>query len=416
MIKINWKIVTGTVVCLMMLIIAAMTYDTNDAGYRTVVQYPWGTMKVQFDPGWYLKLGGGTTVYPDALTMDFDEDKAASGAIIDQPGIPVQYGDGGMGTVFGKARFNLPNDKEAMLLLHREARGAKGVAYKVIQPVVKEAANQTAGLMNSADAYQSKRGIFTQWTKSQITEGLFQTESETKWVKDEVTGKSTSKQVAVIKTKDNKALHYTPDLQRYRITLATFQMNKPHFEPKTMEQIAKKRDAENAIITAKANAEKAKQDALTIEEQGKADLMKVRYAKLKEKEAAIVDAERKKETAVINAAQKVEVAQQYRDEMEQRKLAAEEIKQEQILLGEGEAARKKLVMEADGALAQKLQTYENVNRIWAEMAGKQKWVPEIQYGVTGDSSNGATTMMDLLATKAARDLALDMKVTKEVTE
>ena len=50
-----------------------------------------------------------------------------------------------------------------------------------------------------------------------------------------------------------------------------------------------------AIITAKANAERARQDAITAEEQGKAAVMKAKYEKEVEKERAIVDAKKIKE-------------------------------------------------------------------------------------------------------------------------
>ena len=88
-----------------------------------------------------------------------------------------------------------------------------------------------------------------------------------------------------------------------------------------------------AIITAKANAERARQDAITAEEQGKAAVMKAKYEKEVEKERAIVDAQKMKQVAVISAAQKVDVAEQTKLEAEQKKLAANEYKQEQVLRG-----------------------------------------------------------------------------------
>ena len=65
------------------------------------------------------------------------------------------------------------------------------------------------------------------------------------------------------------------------------------------------------------------------------------------------------------------VASQSRLEAEQKKLAAAEYKQEQTLRGEGDAAYKRLVMKADGALQQKLDAYIRVNARYAE-AGKAK--------------------------------------------
>jgi hypothetical protein len=46
-----------------------------------------------------------------------------------------------------------------------------------------------------------------------------------------------------------------------------------------LEQISRKREATMGIITAKADAERSRQEALTVEEQGKKNVMVDRYAK-----------------------------------------------------------------------------------------------------------------------------------------
>jgi hypothetical protein len=124
-----------------------------------------------------------------------------------------------------------------------------------------------------------------------------------------------------------------------------------------------------------------------------------------------VDAERAKEVAVIAAEKAVEVARQQKLEAEQKKLAAVEYKQEQIFRGEGDGAYKRLVIEADGALAQKLATYERVMGRFASAVEKQKWVPEVQMGGEGGSGGAnAMTLIELMGVKAAKDLALDMSI------
>ena len=101
---------------------------------------------------------------------------------------------------------------------------------------------------------------------------------------------------------------------------------------------------------------------------------------------------------------------QQRIEAEQKKLAAVEYKQEQTLRGEGDAAYKRLVMQADGALAQKLATYEAVMGKFATEFGKQKWVPEIAMGsASGTQVGQAAQFIELLTVKAAKDLQLNLK-------
>ena len=82
--------------------------------------------------------------------------------------------------------------------------------------------------------------------------------------------------------------------------------------------------------------------------------------------------------------------------------------------GEGDGAYKRLVIEADGALAQKLETYETVMGRFAEAIEKQKWVPEVQMGADSgtDGGSNAMTLIEMMSVKAAKNLALDMSVKK----
>lgn len=69
-------------------------------------------------------------------------------------------------------------------------------------------------------------------------------------------------------------------------------------------------------------------------------------------------------------------------------------------------------MVADGALQQKLDTYLQVQTVWANAVANYKgnWVPTTVMGGAsgGNSGNGANTLIDLLSAKTANDLALDM--------
>lgn len=411
----NVKIFAPIIIVIAALLL--MSAGINDAGNRTVVQYPTGKLLVKFTPGIYMKWFGTTSIYRDVLTYDYDKSNKDADNSMNQSGIPVRYQDGGTGKVYGKARFSLPNDEPSMLLLHKAFRSNSGVANKLIKTVTEEGMNLTAGLMSSEEAYTEKRSVFTQWSNEQISDGKYQTELKQISTVDESTGKRVVKNIPVITYGDDgRPVHLKSDLKEYGISVNGFQITDWDFEQKTLNQISTKREATMAIITAKANAERAKQDALTSEEQGKANVMMAKYEKEVEKEKAIVIAEQNKEVAVIRAEQLVEVATQQKLEAEQKKLAAAEYKQEQILRGEGDGEYKRLVMEADGALAQKLMTYEKVMNRFAAAIEKQKWVPEIQMGMssTGSSAtsggSNAAALIDMLSVKTAKDLALDMSL------
>jgi len=430
-IKTIMRIAIPVVVMLSILIVSPMLFGINDAGHRTIIQYPNGTMNIKFDAGIYPQWFGKITGYNDFITYDFDRSQAEGGpTTLDKSGISVRYQDGGMGTVYGKARFSLPIDEKTMLELHKAFRSNAGLANKLIKPVTEEAMNLTAGLMRSEEAYATKRAIFTQLAKSQVANGKFQTKLETTTIKDEATGKTVWKEIPIVDLDENKQpIHLSSDLKEFGIVLAGFQLNDPGFEESTMKQISDKRDATMAIITAKANAERAKQEAITAEEKGKANVMTAKYEQEVEKEKAVVMADREKEVAVIAAKRKVEVAEQAKLEAlvvaerrvavaeqakleaEQKKLMAKEYKQEQVLRGEGDGAYKRLVMQADGALEQKLEAYKYVMGKFANEFGKQKWVPEVQMGGTGaEGGNEAANLINLLTANTLKQLGLDMKM------
>jgi hypothetical protein len=148
------------------------------------------------------------------------------------------------------------------------------------------------------------------------------------------------------------------------------------------------------VQTAIAKAREAEQNAITAAKEGEAAAAQAKWQQEVFKAKAVTEAEQKREVAKL--------------EME----AAEFYKKEQILRGEGDAERKRLVMQADGALEQKLAAYVDVMKAFAPEIGKQRWVPEVVYGTGAagaGSGSSATQLIDMLSVKTARDLALDLE-------
>jgi hypothetical protein len=148
------------------------------------------------------------------------------------------------------------------------------------------------------------------------------------------------------------------------------------------------------VQTAMAEARKAEQRAITSEKEGQANAAKAKWEQEVVKAKAVTEAEQQREVAKLNMQ------------------AAEFTKKEQILLGEGEGARKRAVMQADGALERKLAAWIEVNKAYAAELGKQRWVPEIQMGGSTPGQGGANAagLIELLLAKTARELSLDVAV------
>lgn len=381
----------------------ASTVGVNDNGYRTVVQWPNGNTFVQFDPGWYVAAMGKTTTWPNEMSYE-----------IDNNGFQVRYMDGGKGTVDGTMIVSLPDNAEQMLEVHRVYRSVQGLQDRLLTPELKQSLNATAGLMTSEEAYAVKRNDYREYALDQINYGLFQTELVRRTVTG-LDGKEERKEVPVIKmsSETNQPLHNEPVLSKYGLSVASFQITDWQFAPETEQQINNKRKAEMAIIEAEAKAQQAKAEQQQVIAQGEKAVEKVRYEQLQAKEKAVITAEREREVATINANRQVQVNE---EALAAAQIDVETAKQERLAKQEradGEAYAKQVVLEADGALQQKLQTVEKINAVWAQ-AFRDRKVPQYvsggaaESGVTSDSN--AQEFMELLTIKAMKDLNTDLTV------
>jgi regulator of protease activity HflC (stomatin/prohibitin superfamily) len=172
-----------------------------------------------------------------------------------------------------------------------------------------------------------------------------------------------------------------------------------------LDQIEAQRNARMDIITQQAEAKKEEAEALKEEAVGRKNVAQSRAKELVEKEQRIVRAEADKAEAILKGEKVKEVAKLEKE-------AAEFEKKKQILLGEGEATRKRLVMSADGALEKKLGAWVEAQKVWAEAYSKRN-VPTTVLGGGGGSGHGdadVQSLIKLLTVKTAKDLSLDLGV------
>lgn len=85
------------------------------------------------------------------------------------------------------------------------------------------------------------------------------------------------------------------------------------------------------------------------------------------------------------------------------------IKQRLTLEGEGEAAKKRAAMLANGALEQKIEAWVKVQGYWAD-AFKNSSNPLVPTYMSGGnmSGNAANNFMEMMMMKTAKDLNLDI--------
>lgn len=416
----QWSLIVTGFVGFVLLMMGLSTFGINDSGSRTVVQLPSGTIFVKFDPGVYFDWFGKTTTYPDVITYQFDEKRV--GETGSDTSVAVRYQDGGTGSVYGTVRVVLPRTEDDMLQAHREFGSPDGILENLIEKVTEESLNLTAGLMTSEEAYAEKRNQYIEWAEDQVSRGKYLTNLVERdqivepeelaldgtIIRDAVVRKMNVPEIRVVNGIPGRG---EAQFLEYGMDVSGFQLIDWTFEPKTLDQISQKREANMAIITSQANAARANQERLQAIAEGLKNVATAQYEQEVEKARQLVIAQRESEVAAIKAKQQVEVNRQNYLAQEQDVLAAtqEALAIETRATANAEARR--LLLEADGALAQKLSTYERVSQMYATALGAHRLVPDLVMGSSGDSgADSSVALVDLLTAKTARDLALDAQV------
>ncbi|MDD5035420.1 MAG: SPFH domain-containing protein [Methylococcaceae bacterium] len=359
-----------------------------------VIQYPWGELKSHTEPGIYPRFFGAVTKYPLSSQFSFSS-KIDQGEEKDES-LRLRFNDGGHATVSGVIRWEMPSDSEHLVVLHRKFGSVKAVEQQLIRPTLESSAYTTGPLMSSTESSAEKRNLLLQYMQDQAKNGTYVTRTVAIKAIDPISGVEKTVNAAEIVMENGKPLREQDSaISRFGINLLPISINQIQYDPEIEQQIQNRQKAIQDVQIAQANALKAEQEAITAAKQGEALAAKAKW------EQEVIKAQK-----VTEAQQKLEVAQ-----LEAQ--AAEQYKRVQILEGEGEAQKKQLIMNADGALDKKLEAYVAIQKAYASAIENYKgnWVPAYVSGGTGIAAgSGAQQMIEMLSIKAAKDLGLDMGV------
>ena len=379
------------------LFLGCQAFTTVDSGtYHVKQAIVSGEMSAIMTPGIYGKMFGSVTVWPKAGTFHFTKD-SDEGEKKDQS-ITVRFGDGSTAQISGTIRIIMPTDsKQAIALVTEQGyKSFEDLEQNLMLKVVRNALMLTANTMTARESYAERRNDYVFWAQDQIQNGIYETEEAAKQVVDSATGEKTTKTFKVIKKdKNGTPIYQKSPLHGTGITVANFEIKDIAYSDVVNNQIAEQQKAAMGVSTAKAEVLRAEQEKLKVEAEGKSAVAKIQY-----------ETEQTKIKAVVEAQQRLEVAK-----LDKESAALKKAKD--ILEGEGEAAKKKLIMAADGALEKKIAAWVEVNTVYATEFAKVKWAPDIQMGSSAGASSNAQAIIDLLTTKTARDLGLDLKMNKE---
>jgi len=380
----NKIILVGCALVLLIVVgLSSQLFETNDAGYIQVKQATGtGSMSVRVDPGTYTQMFATITDYKISDVYDFNVPSEA---------IAVRFQDSATADIKGQIKYKLPMDDKSILKIHQDFRSDQAVTNQLIRSVVAAAIKQTATLFDAEEVYSTRRSDFIQLVNEQIKLGIYATTFKEVLATDENGNKFIQRTVVprVDATTGQIVISEVSAFKRYNVELVQIVINDIDFDEKTDALIAKRKEAEQEQVVAKATAERAKQDAITTMEQGKAKVAEAEAQALVVKKTAVIEAEKAKEVA------------------EQQALQAIEEKKAIIARGEAEAEASRLKVQAGLSPLEKATIDKETAIGVAEKLASIKF-PEML--VIGGSGNGQGPLnpFDAVGLKSLIDISKEM--------
>lgn len=301
-------------------------FEQNTNGYYQVKQSISGNMSVRNAPGPYLQNLGELTTYKfsdDILLSSAPEDQQFA----DEPRIRVQFPDG-WADVDLEIQFELSADEDIQLELHRVYSTYERVKTMIKQQV-SEALKNTGSLFNSGDAYADKRSDFIRLAREQVENGLYIADVSTEQIVSADGSTRLEKRYSVrVDSNGTPVINKVSVLPTYDIKITRFNIKDMQFDEKL-----------TALIEARKDAQKAQQDALTEKARGDTRIAQERANQEVEKIREVTIAEKNKEVAVLNAERDYEEARL-------AALTAEETARKTRAEGEAQAAANRALVSA----------------------------------------------------------------------
>lgn len=363
-------IVVGFVVIIVLLLLGSSIFEVNKAGFFQVKQAAIsGKMSVRQRPGLYGQWFGTIFKYKNVATIGFGEIEGEGLANVGA--VPVIFNDGSTAKISALVRVKLPSSKDKILNLKQEfAGGFDHLIKSGLVPIVENVVKLSANLRSAQDAYTTL-ALFQQAIIDQLTNGIYVTKSDVQIIKRSTGDVEEIKVTVIVLDEQSDPIRLPNRLEELGCSITECTISIPDFDPKVLEMISKRKDEAMKTELAKQAALRAKQDAITAEEQGKADVAKAKAQKLVEKIEAVTNAEKEYEVAQLN-----------------RKKADEEAKAE-LIKRKAEAEANRLLVAAGLTPLQKAEIEKEIAIGVAEKLSGVKFPASMVIVGGNGKSNGA---------------------------
>ncbi|EPJ2809270.1 SPFH domain-containing protein [Pseudomonas putida] len=406
----------------------------NEAGQMTHVRTIFGEEKVVEDVGYATKWFGRSTAWrrtigvQSSLHMDNPEDTRSGHPSITLENLPIVF----LGNVDAKAEFSsqfrLPSG-EAFLKIAQEYRTPDNFLQRALLPAVKETLQATASLMSADDYYAGNRSHFGAEFENQLRNGLYLTSrKEIRVQRDNYPAQTAILQAGteqgsfgdnsatrfIIEKKLDKNGQELRKLQQFRLFgVEVVDARVTHIDPNPQYQqrMVRVQQALAELAVARQNRLKEEEEKELVSARGAKDVEAKRQESLRQQIERTTEAETEKQLALINAEREKRRAEIDKQTAELLRDKAHVTAEATKITADAEAYAREASIKADGALQTKLDALVQINRAWAEAAAKAP-VPSVMMGGTEPGigrQDEMSKLMSVLATKAAKDLVVDLK-------
>lgn len=412
-----------------------------EPGYIYHVRTVLGKEEVISDPGYKFYPFGRYNAWKRAMTvqsvrgegqsMKAESDSDATSATL--PPLNIMFLDQVDAHAEATARFSIPSDEVSFLKLAHEYRTPENLLRTALIPAFKETLQATASLMSAENYYSGGRTEFNSEFEMQMTNGVYIVRREETIIttgrrakssanaalgdSQEDYGDETKTEFVVRKVLDENGQpkRKIQKFGNFGVTVVDARITDMRPNTKFVErmQLKQKASADRAIAREQRIQEEeqrllaiAKGEREVAERQAQAKVEQIQRTTeaQTEKQLAITQAEKLKEQAQIER-ETAEI------QLEKAKVEAQTVK----TLADAEAYQKRVILEADNALAQKLDAEIEIQKLWAQAYSKRS-VPTNVFGAGGDTPVGGDgevrAFMQMLTLDAAKRLSYERDIKK----
>ncbi|MFC3150147.1 SPFH domain-containing protein [Litoribrevibacter euphylliae] len=392
----------------------------SEPGYKF---YPFGRYNA-WKRAMTVQAAAGST---DGLYAERDTSEASAGL----PPLNIMFLDQVDADAEATVRFSIPSDEESFLELTHEYRTPENLLRTALIPAFKETLQATASLFSAENYYSGARSEFNSEFEQQMTSGIYIVRREEVMIRSERKVKG-SANAALGKNQEtygdeakiafvvNKVLDENGQPRKkhqkfvnFGIAVVDARVTNMRPNSKFVERMQLKQKASADRAIAREQRIQEEEQRLLAIAKGEREVAERQAQAKVEQIQRTTEAETEKQLALTKALKLKEQAQIEKEtaeiNLDKAKIEAQTVK----TLADAEAYKKREILRADNALAQKLDAEVQIQKLWADAYAKRA-VPTNVFGAAGDTPVGGDSetraFMQLLTLDAAKRLSYDRDI------